>query len=81
MEGYEGSVPAENISLIEETFHSKVMLAQRAGGRVVIKHCRNPGDPRTKTRFDNEVAALEVAGRQVRYLSLILAPCCHLTLL
>ncbi|KAH6659689.1 kinase-like domain-containing protein [Truncatella angustata] len=48
-------------NLLDETYHSILEICQWQGRKVVLKRCRHQDDPRTPSRFQNEVDALKAA--------------------
>lgn len=56
-------------TLVTETYHSTIELGQFNGQAAIIKRCRNQNDPRTTTRFRNEVDALKLVASHVSCLS------------
>lgn len=57
--------------LLAETSHSLIETSHWQKGKVVVKRCRNHSDPRTFTRFHNEVDALRLNKNRVCSLSLM----------
>lgn len=62
----QSNLDAHNPStLVTETYHSTIELGQFHGQVAIIKRCRNQDDPRTKTRFGNEVNILKLVASHV----------------
>ncbi|KAI1842164.1 hypothetical protein JX266_011697 [Neoarthrinium moseri] len=55
-------VDRDKTELIETTYHSQIEVTQKREAKVVIKRFRHQKDPRTPTKFLNEVAALKASG-------------------
>lgn len=53
-------------TLVEQTAHSTIETCIWGNKAAVIKTCRDPAEPRTRIRWDNEVQAMKLAGAHVR---------------
>ncbi|KAK2600580.1 hypothetical protein N8I77_010102 [Diaporthe amygdali] len=77
----QSNLDAHNPStLVTETYHSTIELGQFHGQVAIIKRCRNQDDPRTKTRFGNEVNTLKLVASHKHITQLLDADVSQLTL-
>ncbi|KUI74498.1 Calcium-dependent protein kinase 16 [Cytospora mali] len=67
-------------TLIAETHHSIIARRQWQGAKAVIKRCRHQADPRTASRFLNELEALKLIGVHENITQLLDANTSHITL-